>query len=83
MVSNVMIGRLRCPSTGQRLAVAPAGLLAALEAERAAGRLINQAGKAVEECLTEGLIREDRQVFYPVSEGIPVMLVEESIRVPD
>jgi uncharacterized protein YbaR (Trm112 family) len=27
----------------------------------------------------EGLVREDGKVLYPVDDGIPVMLVEQSI----
>jgi len=33
----------------------------------------------VEQELTEALVREDGQRVYPVDDGIPVMLVEESI----
>ena len=29
--------------------------------------------------ITEGLVREDGRILYPVEDGIPVMLVEESI----
>ena len=29
--------------------------------------------------LSEALVREDGKVLYPVDDGIPVMLIEESI----
>ena len=29
--------------------------------------------------LVEALIREDGRILYPVDDGIPVMLVEESV----
>ena len=32
--------------------------------------------------IAEGLLREDGRVLYPVDDGIPVMLIEESIEVP-
>jgi uncharacterized protein YbaR (Trm112 family) len=39
------------------------------------------AAKVVRDKLDAGLIREDRQVLYPIRSSIPIMLVEESIRV--
>ena len=29
--------------------------------------------------ISEGLVREDGKILYPVDDGIPVMLIEESI----
>ena len=40
---------------------------------------MTRGGEPVEKELTEALIREDGQVLYPVDEGIPVMLIDESI----
>ena len=37
------------------------------------------AGEAVESAISEALVREDGKVLYPVDDGIPVMLIEESI----
>jgi len=33
----------------------------------------------VSQQIREGLVREDRRVLYVVDDGIPVMLVDESI----
>ncbi|HEU4427415.1 MAG TPA: hypothetical protein VFT98_01560 [Myxococcota bacterium] len=44
-----------------------------------AGTAYNRAGNRVEKELAEALVREDGRVLYPVEDGIPVMLVEESI----
>jgi uncharacterized protein YbaR (Trm112 family) len=33
----------------------------------------------VSEPITEGLVREDGKILYVVDDGIPVMLIEESI----
>ena len=41
--------------------------------------LRNRGGDPVEKEIGEGLIREDGRVLYPVDDGIPVMLVDESI----
>ena len=43
------------------------------------GELRNRGGDLVEKELTEALIREDQRVVYPVDDGIPVMLIDESI----
>ena len=70
---------LRCPETGQTLRVVPAERIRELEGRRAAGGLLNRGGKCVAEPLTAGLLREDGLVFYPVREGIPILLMDESI----
>jgi len=44
-----------------------------------AGSLRNRGGDKVEKPITEALVREDGKVLYPVDDGIPVMLIEESI----
>jgi len=44
-----------------------------------AGRLRNRGGEPVSKPITEGLVREDGKILYPVDDGIPVMLIEESI----
>jgi uncharacterized protein YbaR (Trm112 family) len=43
------------------------------------GTLRNRAGARVERELLEGLVRDDGQVLFPVEDGIPSMLIEESI----
>jgi len=70
---------LRCPETGQTLRLAPPELIKKLEAAREAGGIVNRAGGRIAEPLAAGLVREDGLVFYPVREGIPVMLIDESI----
>ena len=71
-VNPELLEILVCPETRQPVARADAALLARLNAEIEAG------SKPIE----EGLLREDGQVLYVVDDGIPVMLVEESIEVP-
>ena len=48
-------------------------------AEVEGGRLRNRGGQAVTQPIDEGLVREDGKVLYPIDDGIPVMLIEESI----
>jgi uncharacterized protein YbaR (Trm112 family) len=70
---------LVCPETRQPVHVAPGDLLARLNRAIAAGALRNRGGKTVEKPITEGLVREDGDVLYVVDDGIPVMLIDESI----
>lgn len=73
---------LRCPKTGQRLALAPAELQQRLEAQRLAGKLpIHPAQPqwSPEAPLEAVLIREDGQVGYPVQGGIPILLSDHAI----
>jgi uncharacterized protein YbaR (Trm112 family) len=70
---------LVCPETRQPVRSASAEVLAKLGREIEAGRLRNRGGQPVSKPITEGLVREDGKVLYPVDDGIPVMLIEESI----
>jgi uncharacterized protein YbaR (Trm112 family) len=78
-VSPELLEILVCPETKQPLHPAPRDVLQRLAAEALAGRLRNRGGEPVTSALDEGLVREDGRVLYPVDDGIPVMLIEESI----
>ena len=78
-VAADLIAILVCPESKQPVAAATAAQLAALNNSIRAGNIYNRAGARVEQELTEALVREDGRVLYPVEDGIPVMLVEESI----
>ena len=77
-VSPELLEILVCPETKQPVALADDAVLAALNAKIDAGSLRNRGGNKVEKPITEGLVREDGKVLYPVDDGIPVMLIEES-----
>ena len=81
MISNDLLEILRCPVTGQRLKPAPPEIISRLASERNAGRLRDHAGNPISEPVEHGLLREDGKVFYPIRDGIPVMLPEESIEI--
>ena len=76
-----LLAILVCPETRQPLSVADGALLGRLNAAVAAGDLKTRAGEGVAEEIAEGLLREDGQVLYPIRQGIPVMLIDESIEV--
>ncbi len=78
-VSSELLEILVCPESKQPVAQAPEGVLAKLNAAIESGALRNRGGEPVKKPLTEGLLRQDGSILYPVDDGIPVMLIEESI----
>ena len=78
-VSQDLLDILVCPETKQPVAPANDEILARINAQIEAGELRNRGGDAVSKAISEGLLREDGQILYIVDDGIPVMLIEESI----
>ncbi len=78
-VNPELLEILVCPESHQPVKLAAPELIERLRQEIEAGRLRNRGGDKVEEPIAEGLVREDGRVLYPVDDGIPVMLIEESI----
>jgi uncharacterized protein len=83
MIAPSALSILCCPETHQPVTPADAELVAKLNARIRAGQLTNRAGKKIAEPMEEGLIRQDRQILYPVRNNIPVMLVDEGIRIAE
>ena len=77
----VLLDILVCPESRQPVAIAPADLLARVNAAIESGHTVNRGGDPVTDHVTEGLLREDGRVLYPVRDGIPIMLIDESIEV--
>ena len=74
-----LLATLVCPETRTRLHLADEALVAQVNRLAAAGRLTNRIGRTVEGRIEAGLIREDGRFLYPIVDGIPVMLIDESI----
>ena len=55
-------------------------LIAKLNQEIVAGKVQNRGGAQVQQPIDGGLIRADRQYLYPVRGEIPVLLIDEAIR---
>ncbi len=77
--SPELVGILVCPETKQPVAMASGDILAQVNERISAGSVRNRGGEKVEKAITEALVREDGKMLYPVDDGIPVMLIEESI----
>jgi uncharacterized protein YbaR (Trm112 family) len=78
-ISQELLDILVCPETKQPVAPADAKLIDRVNTEIEAGRLRNRGGNKISDPITEGLLREDGKIVYIVDDGIPVMLIEESI----
>jgi uncharacterized protein YbaR (Trm112 family) len=79
LVDPGLLKILCCPETHQPVSEADARLVADLNGRIAGGSVKNRAGKTVGDKLEGGLVRQDRQVLFPIRNGIPIMLSEEAI----
>lgn len=70
---------LACPATRQPLSLLDKRGLDALNAAIAGGAIRREDGSAQSDPLREALVTRDRKRAYRVDDGIPVLLVEESI----
>lgn len=82
MIDQTLLDILVCPETKQPLHVADAELVGKVNEAIGAGAVRNRGGEAVTEVLAEALVREDGSFLYPVRDGIPIMLIDESIPLP-
>ena len=78
-VDRELLEILVCPETRQPVRLATPELLETLNRRIGSGELRTRGGEPVAAPIREGLVREDGKVLYPVDDGIPVMLVEQSI----
>jgi uncharacterized protein YbaR (Trm112 family) len=78
-VSQELLEILVCPETKQPVTPASVELIAQINQQIEAGSLRNRGGDTVSKAVEEGLLREDGKILYVVDDGIPVMLIEESI----
>ena len=78
-VANDLVDILVCPESKQKVRLATSAELAGINEKIRAGTLRNRGGDPVKTEMVEALIREDGRILYPVEDGIPVMLVEESV----
>ena len=79
MIAEDLLKILVCPESKQPLREADRTILELVNAHIGSGSLRNRDGQPVTEPLQEALVTQDGAVLYPVRDGIPVMLVGESI----
>ena len=74
-----LIDLLVCPTTHQPLEPLDPQALAALNRAIGRGGVLRSDGSPRTAPLQQGLVSRDRTWIYPVDDGIPVLLAEESI----
>ncbi len=74
-----VIALLECPLTKQPLDWASDAVLSRLESLREQRRLLDRSGAPVTAELRSGLVNRAGTVFYPVSNGLPVLLRERAV----
>ena len=82
MIDKTLLDILVCPETKQTLRPADASMLERLNAAIETGSVTNRGGLPVEAGLTEALVREDGEILFPVRDEIPIVLIDESIHIP-
>jgi uncharacterized protein len=79
MISQELLDILICPECRTPLTVAEPALVERVNAAIRAGGLKNRCGEAVAQPIDGGLLRQDGAWMYPIVDGIPVLLLDESI----
>jgi uncharacterized protein len=79
MIDPLLLDILCCPETHQDLVEASAPEIELINRAILTGQIKNRTGSVVTEIVQGVLLRSDRQILYPVRDGIPVMLIDESI----
>ena len=79
MIDERLLEILCCPETKQPVTPLDEATVAKVNEKIQAKSVVNRAGEPVEEPIGGGLVREDRQFFYPIRDDIPIMLIDEAI----
>jgi uncharacterized protein YbaR (Trm112 family) len=79
-IDNELLEILICPESQQAVSLASAQILEKLNSEIDAGRLRNRGGDVVKNHIMEGLLREDGKILYIIEDSIPVMLIDQSVK---
>ncbi|MGM0444108.1 MAG: Trm112 family protein [Fibrobacterota bacterium] len=79
-MNNDLLDILCCPETKQELTLMERDELRKLNAKIREGAVTNVGGAVVRERLDNALLRKDGTLVYPVRRDIPILLVEEGIK---
>ena len=79
MSHSKVLSFIRCPVNQSELALADGSLIEKINAAIRARRLVNSAGRTLDEHVDGALIRTDQEVFYQIVRGIPILLRDEAV----
>jgi uncharacterized protein len=79
MIAEKFLKLLVCPETHSKLTPADPRLVSQLNHALGRGELKNQAGRVLSTPIEGALVREDKQVAYPIVDNIPMLVVDEGI----
>ena len=80
--SQATLDMLRCPVTKSAMTVGSAEQVTALNAQIAAGTVVNQLGQSVTESVEGILLSADGKIGCAVRAGIIQMIADEAIAMP-
>jgi uncharacterized protein YbaR (Trm112 family) len=70
---------IRCPEDRSELTMADQALVDRINGAIRIGRLMNRAGRRLDEIIDGALLRADGEAFYPIIHGIPILLRDEAV----
>lgn len=82
MIDADLLKFLCCPETRQPVRPADDVLIASLNDQIVAGKIMTRAGHTVSEKLDGGLVRSDGKFLFAIRQDIPVMLIDQAIPLP-
>ncbi len=80
MISAELLKILCCPETKKSLALANASELETLNHRVEKKELVSVEGKTLSEPLSAVLLRDDGKVAYRIQNDIPILLIQEGIK---
>ncbi|WKZ56489.1 MAG: hypothetical protein QY326_07100 [Bdellovibrionota bacterium] len=78
-ISEELLAILVCPKTHQRLRLASAEELAAINHAIERHQIRSVSGETVQNNIDGALVREDGQLCYPIRADIPILLYDEAL----
>jgi uncharacterized protein YbaR (Trm112 family) len=79
MIDKELLSMLVCPLDNRPLSPAGGPMVTKINRAIAEGRVKNRAGQPVNQAVEGGLINSDKNFFYPILDGIPVLVADEAI----